>query len=474
MHEEPHVYIDGAWVSPATPAWIETRSAITGEVHGRVPACSEQELQQALAAAQRAAPGWAATAPAQRSRYLAKIADLLAEQRDALARLVSSEVGMPYKLSARIQIDVPVQAWRAFATLATEYPFETRHGNSLIVREPMGVAACITPWNYPLHQVTGKVAAALAAGCTVVLKPSEVAPLSAFALCRAVHEAGLPPGVLNMVTGDGRVLGEALVSAAEVDVVSFTGSTAVGRRVMELASRSIKRVALELGGKSAAVVLDDADLALVVRRTVTACFLNSGQTCSALTRLLIPQDRYEEARELAARAAATFLVGDPFQPETRMGPLASAKQLERARALVEQGLAEGAELVAGGPQTPPGCGGGYFMQPTVLGRVAPDATIAQVEVFGPVLSIITFRDEEEAIRIANGTRYGLAASVWSADAQRALSVARRLKAGQVEVNGAPFNETAPFGGYRESGIGRENGRFGLETFLEVKSIQLPA
>jgi betaine-aldehyde dehydrogenase len=334
----------------------------------------------------------------------------------------------------------------------------------------VGVVACITPWNYPLHQIAAKVAAALAAGCTVVLKPSEVAPLNAFILAEIVDAAGVPKGVFNLVTGYGSP--EALVKHAGVDMVSFTGSTRAGRRIAELCSQSVKRVALELGGKSPAVVLDDADLAAAVKTTVNACFLNSGQTCNAHTRLLVPQARYDEAARLAVQAAAGFTVGDPFADTTKLGPLVSRTQRERVQSFIRKGIEEGAELLCGGPDAPEGLAKGWYVKPTVLGKVDPGSTVAQEEIFGPVLSIMTYRDEEEAVRIANDTIYGLAAAVWSGDEQHALHVARQLRAGQVDINGGPFNMQAPFGGFKQSGHGRELGRFGLEEFLEYKSLQL--
>jgi len=335
------------------------------------------------------------------------------------------------------------------------------------------VAVAITPWNYPLHQITLKVAPALAAGCTVVLKPSEVAPFNAFILAEVIEAAGLPKGVFNLITGFGPTVGEALVKHPDVDVVSFTGSTRAGKRISELAAQSVKRVALELGGKSASVILDDADLAVAVKSTVNGCYLNSGQTCTALTRMLVPDSLYEQAKTIAAEVAKGFTVGDPLQESTKLGPLSSQAQLERVRSYIKKGQQEGAELVAGGAEPPEGVpAGGYYVRPTVFGRVKNSMTIAQEEIFGPVLSIIPYRDEEEAVRIANDTVYGLAGAVWSKDEARAQRVARRIRAGQVDVNGGAFNMNAPFGGFKQSGHGREAGRYGLEEFLEYKSLQL--
>jgi betaine-aldehyde dehydrogenase len=380
---------------------------------------------------------------------------------------------MPLKLSERIQAALPPQLTATYADLLPKYDFEERIANSLVVREAMGVAACITPWNYPLHQVMAKVAPALAAGCTVVLKPSELAPLTTWLLAEVVHEAGLPRGVFNFVCGTGAVVGEALASHRDVNVVSFTGSTRAGKRVCVLAADTVKRVALELGGKSAAILLDDADFARAVRSVVNGCYLNSGQTCTALTRLLVPRARYEEAVGLAVECAKTFTVGDPLDPATKLGPLVSSVQRERVRSYIRKGSEEGAQLLLGGVEPPSGLDRGYYVAPIVFGRVQPHMTIAQEEIFGPVLSILQYEDEAQAVEIADGTPYGLAAAVFSADEARAMAIARRLKAGRVDVNGGAFNVLAPFGGYKQSGRGREFGRYGLEEFLEVKALQLP-
>jgi acyl-CoA reductase-like NAD-dependent aldehyde dehydrogenase len=342
----------------------------------------------------------------------------------------------------------------------------------LIVREPVGVVGCITPWNYPLHQIAAKVAPALAAGCTVVLKPSEVAPLNAFILAEIIDEIGLPSGVFNLVTGSGPVVGEAIAAHPGVDMVSFTGSTRAGRRVTELAAETVKRVALELGGKSPNIILEDADLSKAIPAGVSAAYLNSGQTCSALTRMIVPRSKLEEVERLAVAAAESHTPGDAFADGTRLGPLVSATQRERVRGYIQKGIDEGAKLLTGGVEAPEGLDKGYFVRPTVFSNVTPGMTIEQEEIFGPVLSIIPYDTEEEAIKIANDTIYGLAGGVWSGDADHAKAVARQIRAGQVEVNGGSFNPLAPFGGYKQSGNGREYGRFGLEEFLEVKSMQL--
>jgi betaine-aldehyde dehydrogenase len=342
----------------------------------------------------------------------------------------------------------------------------------LVVREPIGVVACITPWNFPFSQITLKVAAALAAGCTVVLKPSEVAPINAFILAEVIHAAGLPAGVFNMITGYGPVVGEVLASHPAVDMVSFTGSTRAGKRVAELAAATVKRVALELGGKSASVILDDADFEQAVKGTIGACFLNSGQACNALTRMLVPHSRFAEAKTLAKRFADGYTVGDPRAESTRLGPLVSALQRDRVVGLIKKGIDNGMELVTGGPAAP--LPSGYYVTPTVFATTDPKAILAQEEIFGPVLTIIPYQDEDDAIRIANDSIYELGGGVWSGDEDRAIRVARRIRTGQVDINGGAYNPLAPFGGYKQSGVGRENGWYGLEEYLQFKALQMKA
>ena len=467
------LFIDGAWVAPSGKQTIDVHNAGNGEVMGRVPLADDKDVERAVAAARSALEKWSATPAEQRAQFLEKISAGLKARADELARLIAQEVGMPLKMSARIQAGLPIANFSNYSKLVRDFSFESRVGNSLVVRDPVGVVGAITPWNYPLHQITLKVAPALAAGCTVVLKPSEVAPFNAFVLAEVIEAAGLPKGVFNLVTGTGAQAGEALVRHPGVDMISFTGSTRAGKRISELASQSIKRVALELGGKSASVILDDADLATAVKSTVNGCYLNSGQTCTALTRMLVPEPKYAEASRMAAEAAKSFTVGDPLAETTRLGPLSSAAQLERVRGYIRKGVQEGAELLAGGAEPPEGApAGGYYVRPTVFGKVKNSMTIAQEEIFGPVLSIIPYRDEEEAVRIANDSPYGLAGAVWSKDEARAQRVARRIRAGQVDVNGGAFNMNAPFGGFKQSGHGREAGVYGLEEFLEYKSLQL--
>ena len=472
MQQRDKLFINGKWVAPQGKGVIEVIHSATEAVMGTIPEGSAADAEAAVAAARAAFDDWAATPVAKRAEYIQKIADGLHARSEELAQLIAGEVGMPIKLARAIQVGGPVYNWSNFAKLLSTFEFEEQVGNSLVVREPVGVVGAITPWNYPLNQITLKVAPALAAGCTVVLKPSEVAPLNAFVLAEVIEEAGLPPGVFNLVTGYGPVVGEVLASDPEVDMVSFTGSTRAGKRVAELASQSVKRVALALGGKSASVILDDADLASAVKGTLSACFLNSGQTCSAHTRMLVPRAKYEEVKALAAQFAAAYVPGDPAQESTRLGPLISAVQRDRVLGYIRKGLEEGAELITGGADTPEGLTTGYFVKPTVLGNVKTTDTVAREEIFGPVLTVICYDDEEEAVRIANDSIYGLGGGVWSGDESRAIRVARRIRTGQVNINGGPFNMQAPFGGYKQSGNGRENGKYGLEEFLEYKALQL--
>lgn len=472
MHSRDKFFIGGHWVAPSGKETIEVHNAGSGDVMGKIPAGDEKDADAAAAAARAAFEGWSQTPAGKRAEWLDKISAGLKARADELAKLIAQEVGMPIKLAGRIQAGLPIANFANYARLLKEFEFERRVGNSLVVREPVGVVVAITPWNYPLHQIALKVAPALAAGCTVVLKPSEVAPFNAFVLAEVIEAAGLPKGVFNLVTGLGPQIGEALVRHPAVDMISFTGSTRAGKRISEVAAHGVKRVALELGGKSPSVILDDADLAAAVKGTVNGCYLNSGQTCTALTRMLVPASKYEEAAKIAVEVAMGFTLGDPMSETTRLGPLSSAAQRERVRGYIQKGVQEGAQLLTGGAEQPEGVPGGYFVKPTVFGKVKPGSTIEQEEIFGPVLSIIAYTDEEEAIHIANDTPYGLAGAVWGKDEARAQKVARRIRAGQVDVNGGAFNMNAPFGGFKQSGHGREAGSYGLEEFLEYKSLQL--
>jgi len=472
MQNRDKLYVDGAWIAPHGKKTIDVHSASTEDVIARIPEGDERDVDAAVAAAKAAFASWSATTPAERAAFLQKIHEGLKARGEDIGKTIAQEVGMPLKLATKIQAGSPTYTFAMYSKMLASFAWEEKVGNSLVVREPVGVVACITPWNYPLHQIAAKVAPALAAGCTIVLKPSEVAPLNAFILAEVIDSVGLPKGVFNLVTGFGPVVGEALARHADVDMVSFTGSTRAGKRVAELGAQTVKRIALELGGKSASIVLDDADLAAAVKGTVSACFLNSGQTCSAHTRMLVPESKYAEIAKLAVEEAQKYAVGDPFAETSKLGPLVSATQRERVRGYIKKGVEEGAELLCGGADAPAGLAKGYYVRPTIFGRVNPKAAIAQEEIFGPVLSIITYKDEDDAVRIANGTPYGLGGGVWSKDEAHALRVARRLRTGQVDINGGPFNPLAPFGGYKQSGHGRELGRFGLEEFLEYKALQL--
>ena len=471
MQVRDKLYIGGSWVPSSGTGTLQVVNSTTEEVMATVPEGTADDVDAAARAAAAAFEGWAAVPADERGKFLSRIQDALAARTDEIARTVAEEVGMPLMLATLVQAGLPIMDFAMAVQALGELRWEEEIGNSLVVREPAGVVGAITPWNYPLHQVAAKVAGALGAGCTVVLKPSEVAPLTAFMLAEVIDEVGLPAGVFNLVTGVGPVVGEAIAAHPKVDMVSFTGSTRAGKRVMQLAAETVKRVALELGGKSANIILDDADLSKAVPAGVAAAYLNSGQTCSALTRMLVPRDRLGEAEELAGPAAEGYTCGDPFDAATRLGPLVSAAQRERVRGYIAAGLDQGAKLVTGGAEAPEGLDRGFFVRPTVFSEVTSDMTIAQEEIFGPVLSILPYDTEDDAVRIANDTVYGLAGGVWSADPARAERVARRMRTGQVDINGGSFNPGAPFGGYRQSGIGRELGRFGVEEFLEVKSLQ---
>jgi acyl-CoA reductase-like NAD-dependent aldehyde dehydrogenase len=473
---EPRVfdkfYINGEWVEPNGKNFLEVTNSTTEEVMAHIPEGTAEDINAAVAAAKSAFETWSQTSKEERAKYIQAIADKLKERTNEIGEIIAKEVGMPLPLATAVQAGMPAANMGYYAKLLSDYEFEEKIGNSLVVREPIGVVGCITPWNYPLHQVVAKVAPAIAAGCTVVLKPSEVAPITAFILAEIIHETGLPKGVFNLVTGLGQVVGEALVSNSDVDMISFTGSTAAGKRICEVAAQNVKKVALELGGKSANVILDDADFSKAISNGVGNSFFNSGQTCSALTRMLVPKSRLDEAIEIAKATAEKFVVGDSLDSNTKLGPLVSKTQQERVRSYINKGIEEGATLVTGGTEQPEGTDKGYFVKPTVFANVTNDMTIAREEIFGPVLSIIAYEDENDAVRIANDTIYGLSGGVWSGDEERALRVARRLRTGQVEINGGKFNLFAPFGGYKQSGNGREMGKFGFEEYLEVKSMQM--
>ncbi|MBC6449763.1 aldehyde dehydrogenase family protein [Actinokineospora xionganensis] len=448
---------------------IDVVNPATEEVIASVPAGTAADVDAAVEAATAAFAAWSATSPTDRAAAIRRVSEGIAARRDELAATITSEMGSPLSFSTKVQASLPAATSAGIASLIEDgYSFAEEIGNSLVLREPVGVVGAITPWNYPLHQIVAKVAPALAAGNTVVLKPSEVAPLNANLFLEILAEAGIPAGVVNLVHGTGPIVGEAISRHPGIDMVSFTGSTNAGKLVTQAASETVKRVALELGGKSANVVLDDADLARAVKIGVANTYINGGQTCTAWTRMLVPAALHDQAVELAAAAAAKYTVGDPLDAATRVGPMSSAAQRDRVLDYIKVGQEEGATLAYSAADLPER---GAYAPPTVFAGVRQDMRIAQEEIFGPVLSILPYADEDEAVSIANSTIYGLAGAVFSGDQDRAISVAKRLRTGQVDVNGGAFNALAPFGGYKQSGNGRELGKYGLEEFTEVKSIQ---
>ncbi|MBC2592542.1 aldehyde dehydrogenase family protein [Rhodococcus aetherivorans] len=470
MHARNELYIDGAWVAPAEHAGvIEVVNPATEQVIGHVPHGTAADVDRAVTAARRA---WDPDVDlVERRRRVASIIEATKRHLPAIAALITAEMGAPIRIAESVQTKVPLAVAEGILEVLDQPEKTERISNSVILREPYGVVGAITPWNYPLYQVIAKLVPAVAAGCTIVLKPSNEAPLSVFAFFDALHEADLPPGVVNLVSGPGRVVGEAIAGHPDVDFVSFTGSTGAGARVAEVAGAAVSKVALELGGKSANVILDDADLTAAVKVGVSNAFLNGGQTCMAWTRMLVPADRYGEALDVAAAAAAKFTVGDPTDPSTRLGPSATASQFETVRGFIDRALAAGARPVTGGSErilSP-----GYYLAPTILADVDPMSEIAQEEVFGPVLVVIPHTGDGDAVRIANCTPYGLSGAVWAGSDERAVSVAKRIRTGQLDINGGAYNPRAPFGGYKKSGFGRELGPYGYEEFLQIKSLQMP-
>lgn len=470
------LYIAGAWTGSASDEAIEVLDPATEQVIDTVPAGAAKDVDRAVDAAAAAFPAWSRRPHGQRVTHLAKALELFDERAEDIAALLTRDMGAPAGFSRKVQAGLPQMMFRTYIDLVEEhgerYFAGERLDNSLVVHEPVGVVGAITPWNYPLHQIVLKVVPALLAGNTVVLKPSEVAPLSAYALAEIFDEAGLPEGVFNLVSGTGPVVGETIAAHPKVDMVSFTGSTRAGTRVSQVAAETVKRVALELGGKSPNVILPEADLPQAVKRGVADVMRNTGQSCNALTRMLVHRDVYDEAVELAASSAAKYAPGDPTDSSTRMGPLVSGVQLEKVRSYIELAGTEGARVVTGGAEPVEGLEQGYYVKPTILADVRNDMRVAQEEIFGPVLALIPYDTVEEAVETANDTVYGLNAAVWSGDPEQGLAVARRLRAGQIELNGGAMNPKAPFGGYKRSGNGREWGLPGLEEFCEVKAVQM--
>ncbi len=463
-------YIDGEWVFPAVPRDHAVINPATEAQVATISLGSPADIDRAVAAARRAFPAFAATTPEERTALLVRIVTAYNARAEAIAEAIRTEMGAPVNLAVRAQTPSGAEHFEVMIEVLKTFGFSERLLGTLIRYEPIGVVGMITPWNWPMNQVACKVAPALAAGCTMVLKPSELAPLSARLFAEALHEAELPPGVFNLVHGLGPEIGARLAEHPEVDMVSFTGSTRAGTDVARRAADSVKRVHQELGGKSPNLILDDADLPKAVKWSVRACFQNSGQSCNAPTRLLVPRARLGEVEALAKAAADATVVGDPAVVGTHLGPVVSRAQWDKIQRLVQAGIDEGARVVAGGPGKPPGLDRGWFVRPTVFSGVTNDMTIAREEVFGPVLAILPYDTEKEAVAVANDTPYGLAAFVWSGDKERAGRIAEQLRVGNVQINGAPLDVRAPFGGYKRSGNGREWGVFGLREFLEVKAI----
>ncbi len=471
MGHETKLYIDGRWVDPVeTGRWITVVDPATEQEVAQVAAGSETDIDVAVRAAHRAFPSYSATSREERLELLEGILEGYKRRLSEIAAAMTTEVGIPKSFSEKVQACIGKRHLETAIKVLREYPFEEEWGATQIIREPVGVCSLISPWNWPMNQVIVKIAPALAAGCTMVLKPSQYSPLSTLLLVEVMHEAGVPAGVFNVVNGPGAYLGEALATHPLVDMVSVTASTEVGAAVARAAAGSIKRVSQELGGKSAYIVFEDVDLQKVIAAGVRACMRNSGQSCNAPTRMLVARSAYDEAVEIAARTAGELRVGDPWDSDTFMGPVAGKKQYDTVTGYIESGLSEGARLVAGGPGRPEGLTRGYYVKPTVFADVTSSMRIAREEIFGPVLAMIPFEDEDGAVAIANDSEYGLSGYVSSQDVERARRVARRLRTGMVHLNGASTDMAAPFGGYKRSGNGREWGRFGLEDFLEVKAI----
>jgi aldehyde dehydrogenase (NAD+) len=465
-------FIGGSWVSSTSAETVGVEEAATGGVLAKVCRGTAEDADAAVHAAAEAAVAWATTPLAERVEVVRRAAALLREQADELARTITQEVGTPLAVSRAVQVGRPIEVFEALAEAATRVPWTEDVDATLVVREPLGVVVAITPWNFPLHQTIAKIGAALLAGCTVVHKPSELAPVSAYGLADALAEAGLPAGAYNVVTGVGETVGEALVAHPLVAGISFTGSTAVGRRIGAVAAQTVKRVALELGGKGPSVVLRGADVAAAAGATAARCFTNSGQVCAALSRLIVPREELAAAEQAVAAFAAQQRLGDPLDEQTGLGPVVSQAQKERVLGLVATGIAEGARLVAGGPDAPVP-DHGHYVAATVFSDVDTTMTIARTEIFGPVLCVLPYDTEKEAVRIANDSEYGLVGAVFGPDDESAARVAAQLRVGMVGVNGGRINVRAPFGGYRQSGNGREFGVQGIEEFLEVKAVNFP-
>jgi aldehyde dehydrogenase (NAD+) len=464
------VFIDGEWVLPQGHARSTVIDPSTEQPIADIALGSAQDVAVAVAAARRAFASWSVTSTQSRALLLDRVHALILERAELFAQAISLEMGAAIRFARSTQVPVAAEHIRVARDNLGSYPFLSHRGDVAILREAIGVCGLITPWNWPLYQITAKVGPALAAGCTVVLKPSELSPLSALLFAELVHDAGIPPGVFNLVSGNGPEVGAALSAHPDVDMISITGSTRAGVLVAQAAAPTVKRVAQELGGKSPNVILPDADLARCVPAGVAAAFRNVGQSCSAPTRMIVPRERLEEVERLASEAACAFVVGDPHAPQTTHGPVANRAQFNRVQEMIGIGIAEGARLVCGGPGRPEGLDRGYYCRPTIFSAVHPQMQIAQEEIFGPVLSIIAYDSVDEAVEIANGTVYGLGAHVQGKDLVAARAVAARIRSGQVHINHPAWSPHAPFGGYKRSGNGREYGIEGLEEYLETKAI----
>jgi aldehyde dehydrogenase (NAD+) len=470
MQHAKHFYIDGKWVDPIVPALLDVIDPSTEEAYVQISVGSAADVDRAVAAAKAAFPSFARTSRKERLELLRAILAEYHKRRNDVGDAISREMGAPLEFARTIQAGRGTAHLERMISVLETYPFETVEGTTLIAREPIGVCGLITPWNWPTNQIACKVLPALAAGCTMVLKPSEEAPIDALVWTEIMHAAGTPRGVYNMVQGAGAVVGEAMSSHPDIDMMSFTGSTRAGIRVAQAAAVTVKRVAQELGGKSANILLPDVDFQMAVTKGINSMMVNSGQSCTAPSRMFVPLDRHDEVKQIAKAAAEKFVVGNPQDPATRLGPVVNESQFNKIQGLIQKGIEEGAELVTGGPGRPENLNRGYYVRPTVFAGVTNDMTIAREEIFGPVICILPYKDEEEAIRLANDTIYGLAAYVQGADLEHARKVAAQMRAGNVHVNYPMGDTAAPFGGYKQSGNGREYGKWGLEEFLETKAV----
>jgi len=471
MRDLTKFYIGGQWVAPLDAKPFDVIDPATEKTFARISLGSANDVDRAVAAARKAFETWSLSTRAERLALFAAIRAEFEKRYDDLVDAITSEMGAPLSLSREAQVACGLQHLDEAVRVLSDFPFEEDKGRITIRHEPIGVCGLITPWNWPINQITLKVFPALAAGCTMVLKPSELTPVSGMIVAEILDAAGVPAGVFNLVNGDGPTVGQAMAAHPDIDMVSFTGSTRGGVAVTKAAADTVKRVTLELGGKSANIILDDADLAAAVERGVLNCFGNTGQSCNAPTRMLVPRAKHDEAIAVARAAAESVVVGDPRGDDTTMGPLAHRAQFDKVRGLIQKGIDEGAVLVSGGADSP--LASGYFVKPTVFANVTNDMTIAREEIFGPVLSILPYDSEDDAVRIANDTPYGLAAYIESGDMGHARKIAARLRAGNVHINGASEDPAAPFGGYKRSGNGREGGEFGLREYLEVKAVLTP-